>query len=207
MALEKSLGVTDLLEYEMKFMLSHEEYRILFEAFNVPSYTQTNFYYDTQDLFYNRNGITCRIREKENRYNATIKTHRLKTQHCSEERSRNVTNECDVSLFEGMELFLQGKMQTIRKDILMPNGVRISIDKNTYLGIEDYELEIEYNPAFENHCKEALHTIIVVLSEQNIFSSVEEFYNRMKHSLTKSERFFAQKATNKEMIKNAICSE
>lgn len=182
-----------MLEFEMKFMLSHEEYKILCEAFNAHSYTQTNYYYDTQDLFYNRKGITCRIREKGNSFNATIKAHRLNTQYCSEEKTREATDEYDTSLFGGMNLSLQGKMQTIRKDILMPNGVRVAIDKNAYLGIEDYELEMEYNPAFKNHCKEALYAIVVILSKQNIASSVEDFYNRTKHSLTKSERFFAQK--------------
>lgn len=184
----------DLLEFEMKFMLSHEEYRILCEAFNASSYTQTNFYYDTPDLFYNQKGITCRIRKKGNRYKATIKEHRLNTENCSDEKTRDVTNEYDQSLFEGMHLFLQGKMQTSRKDIYMPNSVRVSIDKNTYLGLEDYELEIEYNPAFENHGKEILRAIIAVLSKQKNAFSIEEFYSRMKHSRTKSERFFAQKA-------------
>lgn len=182
-----------MLEFEMKFMLSPIEYGILCRAFNAPNYTQTNYYYDTQDLFYNRKGITCRIREKGKKYKATIKEHRLNTHNCSAEKTIEVKNEYDVSLFEGMNLLLQGKMQTLRKDIPMPNGIRIAVDKNIYLGAEDYELEIEYDPAFENLCKDTLHTIVVILSEQGVASSMEDFYDRMQHSRTKSERFFAQK--------------
>lgn len=184
----------DLLEYEMKFMLSPEEYKILYGAFNALAYTQTNFYYDTQDFSYNRKGITCRIREKGNRYTATIKEHRLNTLNCSEEKTIEVKNEYDTSLFEGMNLSLQGVMQTHRKDILLSNGIRIAIDKNIYLGTEDYELEIEYDPLVENTCSDTLHAVIMVLLKQGLDSSIEDFHNRMKYSCTKSERFFAQKS-------------
>lgn len=177
----------------MKFMLSSEEYRILSEVFHAPGYTQTNFYYDTQDLSYNRKGITCRIREKGSRYNATIKAHCINAHNCSEEKTIEVRNECDMSLFKGMNLLPQGKLQTLRKDVLMPNGIRVAIDKNTYLGTEDYELEIEYDPAFESDCKDTLHNIVVLFSEQGLASSMEDLYNRMMHSCTKSERFFMQK--------------
>ena len=196
-----------MLEFEIKVMLSLGEYKSLCETFNIPGYTQTNFYYDTQDLFYNRKGITCRIRKKDDRYKATIKSHHVNTQHCSEEKTLEVKDEHDVTLFEGMNLLLQGEMQTIRKDILMPNGVLVSIDKNTYLGTEDYELEIEYNPVFEDYCKETLHAIVAILSKQNIGFSTEEFINRMKNSQTKSERFFAQKYKNEGDDENAICSK
>lgn len=182
-----------MLEFEIKFMLLPKEYRILCKAFNSPAYMQTNFYYDTQDLFYNRIGITCRIREAGNRCQATIKQHRLNSLNCSEEKTIEVRNRYDTSLFKGMNLLLQGKMKTLRKDVLMPNGVRIAVDKNIYLGTADYELEIEYDPSFESRSKDALHTIIAILSEQGLDSSIEDFCNRMKHSHTKSERFFAQK--------------
>lgn len=182
-----------MLEFEKKFMLSPEEYRILYQAFDAPVHTQTNFYYDTQNLFYNSQGITCRIRAKGGRYKATIKEHRLHTSLCSEERVMVVKDEYDTSLFTGMNLLLQGKLQTVRKTVNMPGGVCLALDRNLYLGMVDYELEMEYDPQFEISCDDALHIITRVLSEQGLTSSEEEFYNRMKCSRTKSERFFAQK--------------
>lgn len=182
-----------MLEFEKKFMLSPEEYRILYKAFDAPVHTQTNFYYDTQELLYNSKGITCRIRAKGNRFIATIKTHHLHTSACSEERTMAVKDEYDTSLFEGMNLLLQGKLQTVRKNVSMPDNVCMALDRNIYLGVEDYELELEYDPQFDNSCDNALQIITRVLSEQGLASSVEDFYKRMKRSRTKSEHFFAQK--------------
>ena len=182
-----------MLEFEKKFMLSPEEYRILYQAFDAPVHTQTNFYYDTQDLFYNSQGITCRIRAKDGRYKATIKEHHLHTSECSEERTMVVKNEYDTSLFKGMNLLLQGKLQTARKKVNMHGGVCLALDRNLYLGLVDYELEMEYDSRFENSCDDALRIITRVLLEQGLPSSEEEFHNRMKYSRTKSERFFAQK--------------
>ena len=67
------------------------------------------------------------------------------------------------------------------------------IDRNTYLGFTDYELEIEYT---EGHGDEAMHIIkhiVKKLSNYLEFYPAEELLNRVGKSKSKSERFFESK--------------
>lgn len=67
------------------------------------------------------------------------------------------------------------------------------IDRNTYLGFTDYELEIEY---IEGHGDEAMHIIkdsAKKLSDYLELYPAEEFLNRVGKSKSKSERFFERK--------------
>ena len=55
-----------MLEFEKKVLLSEPEYRFLKENRYRAGKTavQVNHYYDTDDFALSRQGITCRIREK-----------------------------------------------------------------------------------------------------------------------------------------------
>ena len=92
------LEVNKLIEYEKKFLLTKEEYLKLISSLcgNTAPIIQTNHYYDTNNFELNDKGITCRIREKDNKFTATIKTH---LPDKSLEQSKTVANEKDVSLF------------------------------------------------------------------------------------------------------------
>lgn len=184
-----------MLEFEKKLMLSKQEYETLCELYPEPTVMQTNFYYDTEDFLYNKKGVTCRIRKKGERYNATVKTHRTSTDDCSVERSQTAQNEYDAALFAGMNVLPQGRLDTYRKDILMPNGICVAIDKNIYLDTEDYELEIEYHPLAEPLCDDVIRTLVMKLPHENREELLQDFYRRMKRAKTKSERFFERKQT------------
>lgn len=183
-----------MLEFEKKFMLSKQEYEKLCHAFEEqPVHTQVNFYYDTEDFAYDRKGITCRIRKKGDSYTATVKNHGSDMTDCSIEKCDDARNEFDVSLFEGMHVIAHGQLQTDRKEIMMLNGITIAVDRNTYLGVEDYELEIEYEPHMESYCEDVLRTIVMQLKEDDFDLLLGDFHQRMNAGLTKSERFFAKK--------------
>ena len=56
-------------ELELKVILTKKEYSFLahvFKFFDIKSVEQFNHYYDDTDKSYNKSGITCRIREKNN---------------------------------------------------------------------------------------------------------------------------------------------
>lgn len=183
-----------MLEFEKKFMLSKKEYEQLCHIYaTYPVHIQVNFYYDTEDFSYNSKGITCRIRKKGDTYKATIKTHHANVADCSIEKCVDAKSECDVSLFEGMEVIGHGQLLTERKEIMMLNGITLVLDKNTYLGTEDYELEIEYEPHMEQYCEDVLQTIVKQLAKNHFDSLLCDFHKRMNVGLTKSERFFARK--------------
>ena len=148
-----------MLEYEKKFVLSQTEYEVLRNTFNgYNTKTQVNYYYDTEDFFYNQKGITYRIREKDGEYEATVKTHF--SNNYSEEKTVTVKNAFDTSAFTGTNVLLHGCLQTDRKEIIMPNGMCIALDKNTYLDTVDYELEVEYVPQSEALFDIALRTLL-----------------------------------------------
>ena len=64
---EKLLEGEIVLEYEKKIMLTADEYFsiLLLVCRDVPVQTQTNYYFDNDDLSMNKKGITCRIRPKD----------------------------------------------------------------------------------------------------------------------------------------------
>ena len=60
-----------MMEFEKKILLTEEEYQAVLKQRSREGrrhrrehYVQKNHYYDTEDLSMNRQGITCRIREK-----------------------------------------------------------------------------------------------------------------------------------------------
>ena len=59
-----------MIEYEKKILLTKDEYKKLITTFseNAKTIVQKNHYYDTRDYKLNKNGVTCRIREKDNKF-------------------------------------------------------------------------------------------------------------------------------------------
>ncbi len=64
-----------MTEREIKVILSENEYMALIMTFcrYQMSKIQVNYYFDTDELLMNKNGITCRIRLKDGIYKATVK--------------------------------------------------------------------------------------------------------------------------------------
>lgn len=189
------LEVNKLIEYEKKFLLTKEEYLKLISSLcgNTAPIIQTNHYYDTNNFELNDKGITCRIREKDNKFTATIKTH---LPDKSLEQSKTVANEKDVSLFSDYNIKYQGKLITHRTKLFRGNGYEIVIDHNEYLSIEDYELEAEYTNGNEDILSFPLKLISNTL---NI--DTNDFLARSIKTKNKSQRFFDRKKELCDFIK------
>ena len=138
--------ISRMMEFEKKMLLTKEEYDRLCRCINKPleAFWQKNTYYDTDDLKLNRLGITCRNREKDGIYKATIKAHQSKDVDCSIENSVYVNDQYDDVLFKNMGAKYQGDMKTYRTVLWRDADIEVVLDKNYYLGWIDYELEIEY---------------------------------------------------------------
>lgn len=181
-----------MIEYEKKIPLTKEEFEILCK----PSYKnekvcyQTNFYYDTENFDMNEKKITCRIREKNGEYTATIKEHNLGGEHSSIETSQKVKNRLDDSLFVEKGLSFQGSLTTERIYIVNDCDLKVSIDKNNYLGYTDYEIEIEYSPNeyvfAQKHIVYYEYLFCVVYKT----TKLRDLQKRIKSAESKSERFF-----------------
>ncbi len=184
-----------MIEHEKKILLTDTEYKKLLQLYGSGKLTikQSNFYYDTDEFYFNKNGITCRIRDKNGKCVATIKKHRMDNIEKSIEYSQIVENEYDNSLFSDMNVVLQGCLVTERSVIIKNDDLEVVLDKNTYLNFTDYELEIEYLLESELRAEKLLHVLAESLYLKEDKTKVTEFCQRVEESRSKSKRFFERK--------------
>lgn len=186
-----------MMEYEKKLLLTEEEYVTLMKYFQKGSSTkQINYYFDTDDLSMNKQGITCRIRYKNGTYKATVKKHKTNIQDCSEETVIGSASELVEDIFTSIGLKLQGNLVTNRTVILKQNAYMVMLDKNDYLDHTDYELEIEYILSCEKYATQLIWDIASILISSEKLSNVEDFFSRMQNAKSKSQRFLERKFSN-----------
>lgn len=153
--------MSNAIEIEAKALVEEKDYRALCHAFpNAERYRQTNYYIDSDDRTLAKEGIALRIREKAGVYEMTLKTPLSqglleKTNIISMNQFAMLRDfgdfpQADLKRFLLMldfdveKLKILTSMTTERVDIPYQGGL-LSIDKNTYNGITDYEVEFEYN--------------------------------------------------------------
>lgn len=178
-----------MIEREKKVLLTQQEYLALLRCYHlVGGACQTNHYYDTEDYAFNRRGVTCRIREKNGVYIATKKRH-THGSDASEEISMTV--HCTPERFPlGNTTAAYKGSLTTKRSKLESNGVDICLDKNSYLGKEDYELELEYCPGKEDIARKLITDISDVFVKNGLIPSRKVFLERIGKGGSKSERFF-----------------
>lgn len=178
-------------EYEKKLFLTADEFLKILNSFPTSTKTvQTNFYYDTDDFDMNSRGITCRIRKKDGRYTATVKMHGADSAECSVETSRAATDEFDDRLFADKHVELRGILNTERYYLVSGEGLEAVLDRNTYLGCVDYELEVEYSPDKKKTADRFMRQIIEHLERDHARNYVPRYDIRMRYTKSKSARFF-----------------
>lgn len=188
-----------MLELEKKVLLTQEEYRFLRDNACRDSVctTQVNYYYDTENLFFNARGITCRIRKKGHELIATVKSHRPGPKGASLEHSFPADKVWDTFPLGPLCLKKMGQLTTMRTVCTPEPGVRIELDQNTYLDTADYELEIEYAPDREPAADVELNKMALALFRRGILSNPADFIQRTGKGTSKSQRFFSTKAAIK----------
>jgi len=181
-----------MFEYEKKIILTKDEYLSIFLSMcnYSPLETQTNYYFDTEDLLMNKKGITCRIRAKDGKYKATVKNHSVAHPDCSFEVDLIEKTEFDPQIFNVFGIHYQGELVTERVIIYKDSCCKIVLDRNEYLDYTDFELEVEYSKDSERKAISLLEAIAEPLVATKQLHSIEEFLERNVHSKSKSQRFF-----------------
>ena len=183
-----------MLEYEKKVLLTEDEYAVLADQCRgISVESQTNYYFDTDDFYMNRKGITCRIRAKNRRYKTTIKNHTAGGLHCSMEVELWEGTEYNSKFNEAQWLCFQGELVTKRIILYKDAFCEAVLDRNTYLGYMDYEIEVEYVQGCEDSALDYLKSVANCLVAANLVDSVDSFLLRVGKGNSKSERFFKRK--------------
>lgn len=180
-----------MTEYELKFLLSEQEYKCLL-AYLQPNGTdtkQTNYYYDTDDFYLYRKDVTCRIRHTNNAFWATIKRHGIPCGG-SDEQLMRVDGVPELFPLADFPIKFRGSSETTRTTLPYGAGVWIMLDRNIYLGQTDYELEIEYEQSRKESVWEAATVLAEQLVKHGICASTEELLQRVGKGESKSRRFF-----------------
>jgi len=138
------------VEIEYKVLISEAQYNGLMANFPGEPFAQTNFYFDNFNHQLKKRDISCRIRTYSDQVELTFKLPKKKGkdeitfEHVDPETA--FTRQ-DVAFFMarlGIQspLVFQGSLDTIRSTTNCKYGL-LCIDKNTYNGITDYEVEYE----------------------------------------------------------------
>lgn len=143
-----------MLEKEYKAMLSCEDFEKLKDAFLWDSVkVQTNNYYTDSDGVLRKNRVMFRIRKKDGKCVIQVKLHKNKNsplQICEENEfmidsvPQIIENGEQYTGIKTGALMLLGNAKTERYSKMWDKDTEICLDKTEYLGICDYEIEVEY---------------------------------------------------------------
>lgn len=201
-----------MTEFEKKMILTKDEYEYLKECFvnlqsscKVSSTKQINYYFDTDKLEMNRQNITCRVRLKDGQYKGTMKRHFSDTDKSTEEEIEiydGVTHNSFVDM--GMKMY--GSMTTERCIVMKNARLEVVLDKNEYLSIVDYELEIEYDPDSELEASIIFQRLLNELIQLRWYKENTKKNMESQATPCKSKRFFERYISERsKTIDSKLC--
>lgn len=153
------------IEIEAKVLITKDEYDKLMSIYEdkaTDEFDQTNYYIESKDFDLKKLGVGLRIRKKARSYHLTIKAPLSEgllekkasiTQEQYETfKTKGIFPDCDIKEyvlmlgFDPKDLKIISSLKTHRIEIPLEEGKHIlSIDKNDYNKITDYELEMNSN--------------------------------------------------------------
>lgn len=144
-----------MIENEFKVMLTEEQYRKIHSMFAWNREAeQTNYYFDTADLSLVNAHITCRVRQTDGKHLLQMKLpngadySRIELEKELGDTLPEVFSGEQLSALCGKEdmpdVRLIGELKTLRSVKKYGEAAEIDLDKSTYFGKTDYELEIEF---------------------------------------------------------------
>ena len=185
--------MSNAIEIEAKVLLSKDDYQKLVKHFpHAPRYVQTNHYIDSDDRVLLKDGIALRIREKKGLYELTLKTPlsqglleknvAITIDDLVDLRDEDKFPQGDIARFLTMldidisQLKILTSMTTERIDIQYEGGL-LSLDRSTYSGQTDYEVEFEFNNM--NDAERILKNLLDELEIPCQFSRVSKIHRAM----------------------------
>ena len=168
-----------VIEKEIKVLLTKEQYNKALKLFHWDQVIdQTNYYYLDPDQTLKNYQVTVRIREKNGQYKLQIKypsdqeaverfgealsvrsEYERQVDNIPDLISRDVIKE--VTGISASDPLFIGELKTVRHKYNIDQYTEIFLDKSEYLGITDYEMEIEFVRTVE-------HSLIEFLKESGI---------------------------------------
>lgn len=147
------------IEIEFKNLLTLAQYNEIYNYYkldNIPTITNNNYYYDTKNEKLKEYNAALRIRHSNILKELTLKIKKDKknieiNKDLFDDNIQSIINFSNLpieikeylSFLDEENLFLNEKIETIRKEISIDGGLLV-LDKNNFLnGIVDYELEFE----------------------------------------------------------------
>lgn len=129
---------------------------------------QENYYYDNDNFELRKSGITMRIRHKDGCLRLQVKKHFKTDKKYSvcEEDERTIDMVYGSIAVDGKRYDLKGVLHTIRTRYLIDEGIRVEFDKSSYLGHEDYEIEIEFFKEKINEVKDLIEFLGLPLNKK-----------------------------------------
>lgn len=145
-----------MIEKEFKSIIDEEVFNTVKNAYDWDfTKTQTNTYYTDDNGILRSNRVMLRVREKDGQFKIQVKTHKnagSPLQICEE-------NEFDIDcvpeiipadktlIYTGIDagnLKKAGALSTLRRSFMPSDNIEICLDKSDYLGVTDFEVEVEY---------------------------------------------------------------
>ena len=193
--------MSENLEIEFKNILTKTEFNHLVLKFKLDDsvfWSQTNYYFDTTDFSLKNVGCALRIREKNNKYELTLKQPTensiglLEINQQIEEQTAQlfiengkfpigiVADRVSMILSSNLQnINCFGHMKTERSELEIVGGVLV-FDKSSYFDMIDYELEFEVKD-YEIGQKIFLDLLNnEQIPVRNTLNKVRRFYEEMK---------------------------
>ena len=193
--LKRGLNMT---ESELKYNLNLCQYIYLISNLKnkceSKSNIQINYYFDTDNFELDNKDITLRIRQIEESLKLELKlpiqndgTLRIKNEFSKSINELPFVIKPDSDDLKEVlscsdDLFLKGTLVTERIKFSLGENIEIDIDKNYYMGVIDYELEVEFQERSIEQAKKFINSISdtyeLVPSQ---YGKRERFFNKLKH--------------------------
>lgn len=167
-----------MIEKEIKKILQFDEFNKVMDLFNFEKpIFQTNYYYYSNKV---PSDFTIRIREKNEKYKLQVKVPQFVDNclHIKEEYEQiidgvpNFLTKEKISKLIGREILDDvnyiGKLVTERYICRDYINIEMSLDINSYLGVTDYEMEIEYNTDYPDELIEKLRIFGIEFDKQTV---------------------------------------
>ena len=181
-----------MIEKELKVLLNYTLYKTVLHLFDWDeTYTQINYYYSDNEFLLEQKKICSRVRVINGEYKLQIKmpVYNNTSLHIKDEYEEKIDelphyisssklNAITKMSFD--EAYKVGTLTTERRVKSYKDGITICLDKNSYLGIIDYELEIEFEDNVDEHLLNLLKK-----NEINFENTAKGKYSRFMKRLKK----------------------
>lgn len=168
-----------MIENEFKVILDKNQYEILSKSYKWDKeISQTNHYFDTDDLSLSARHITCRVREISGEFFLQLKLptgvnfSRVELEKKLDFLPEKIDGKTLETLAENVDfpdVKRLGALSTKRL-VKLFDGAEIDLDESRYFGKTDYEIEIEFTD--ENTARKLLENVRNLIGESASNSEV-----------------------------------